>query len=167
MWLYLILQVISQLCSHQYRSCWEHTSRASIDILSLGHDDDHILGSTTPKRKNPTKREYERISSAMHFIFYFSSSSKYMSQLYLTEKVDTAQKDQPRDILHCGFSDYLYLKYSFFCRQLVDLKFSKPSIVQSHSVWLLAFLHAGHLTCSLFLSLPLWPIISFSHLPVG
>jgi hypothetical protein len=41
----------------------------------------------------------------MHFFSYFSNSSKYMSQLYLTEKVDTAQKDQPRDILHCGFSD--------------------------------------------------------------
>jgi hypothetical protein len=69
------------------------SSGASIDILSRGHNDDHILESTTEIRKNPTKREYEKISSAMHFFKNFSNSSKYMSQLCLTEKVDTDQKD--------------------------------------------------------------------------
>jgi AraC-like DNA-binding protein len=62
--------------------------------------------SQQPKKGKTQQRENMKEYHQLRILKKnFSSNSKYISQLYLTKKVHAAQKDQPRDILHCGFSD--------------------------------------------------------------
>jgi hypothetical protein len=105
MWLYLILQVISQLYAP---TNIEVVGSILLELPLISYLSDMMMTTfwtQQPKKGKTQQKENMKEYRQLCNFFNFSNSSKYMSEFSLTEKADTAQKDQPRDILHCGFSD--------------------------------------------------------------